>query len=82
MCVCVCVLAPFLQRVTYQTKSKPTYDQKTIAEVEGAGVKAGKLSEWKEQIIMPPLPQSSLSGCNLITIEYYIQVSTKRKHLF
>ncbi|XP_062310344.1 arrestin domain-containing protein 1a isoform X1 [Osmerus eperlanus] len=71
------VVASLMQRVTYQTKSKPTYDQKTIAEVEGAGVKAGKLSEWKEQIIVPPLPQSSLSGCNLITMEYYIQVTLK-----
>lgn len=48
---------------------------RTIAEVEGAGVKAGKQAEWKEQIIVPPLPQSSLAGCNLIEINYFIQVS-------
>lgn len=62
------------QRVTYHTK-KPTHEVRTIAEVEGAGVKAGKQAEWKEQIIVPPLPQSSLAGCNLIEINYFIQVS-------
>lgn len=62
------------QRVTYHTK-KPTHETRTIVEVEGAGVKAGKQAEWKEQIIVPPLPQSSLAGCNLIEINYFIQVS-------
>lgn len=62
------------QRVTYHTK-KPTHEVRTIAEVEGAGVKPGKQAEWKEQIIVPPLPQSSLAGCNLIEINYFIQVS-------
>lgn len=38
-------------------------------------MKAGKQAEWKEQIIVPPLPQSSLAGCNLIEINYFIQVS-------
>ena len=49
-------------------------DMRTIAEVEGAGVKAGKHAEWREQIIVPPLPQSALTGCSLIDIEYFIQV--------
>lgn len=61
------------QRVTYETK-KPTHDVRTIAEVEGGVVKAGKEVEWKEQIIVPPLPQSSLAGCDLIKIEYYVKV--------
>lgn len=59
--------------MTYKTK-RPTFDQRTIAEVEGAGVKAGKHAEWREQIIVPPLPQSILAGCSLIDIEYFIQV--------
>lgn len=67
------------QRVTYHTK-KPTHEVRTIAEVEGAGVKAGKRAEWKEQIIVPPLPQSSLAGCNLIEINYFIQVSDASLH--
>lgn len=50
------------------------FDLRTIAEVQGAGVKAGKHAEWKEQIIVPPLPQSALAGCSLIDIEYFIQV--------
>lgn len=50
------------------------FDLRTIAEVEGAGVKAGKHAEWREQIIVPPLPQSALAGCSLIDIEYFIQV--------
>lgn len=62
------------QRITYETK-KPVHDVKTIAEVEGGAVKAGKELEWKEQIIIPPLPQSSLVGCGLIKIEYYVKVS-------
>ncbi|XP_060763382.1 arrestin domain-containing protein 1a [Neoarius graeffei] len=70
------VVASLIQRVTYHTK-KPTHELRTIAEVEGAGVKAGKQAEWKEQIIVPPLPQSSLVGCNLIEIHYFIQVSLK-----
>lgn len=61
------------QRVTYETK-RPTHDVRTIAEVEGGVVKAGKELEWKEQIIVPPLPQSSLAGCDLIKIEYYVKV--------
>lgn len=50
-------------------------DLRMIVEVEGAGVKAGKHAEWREQIIVPPLPQSVLAGCSLIDIDYYIQVS-------
>lgn len=61
------------QKVTYKTK-RPMFDLRTIAEVEGAGVKAGKHAEWREQIIVPPLPQSALAGCSLIDIEYFIQV--------
>lgn len=52
------------------------YDLRTIAEVEGSGVKAWKHAEWKEQILVPALPQSILQGCSLIHIDYYIQVST------
>ncbi|TDH12478.1 hypothetical protein EPR50_G00047440 [Perca flavescens] len=68
--------ASLMQRVTYETK-RPTYDVRTIAEVEGGVVKAGKEVEWKEQIIVPPLPQSSLAGCELIKIEYYVKVGLK-----
>ncbi|XP_008275241.1 arrestin domain-containing protein 1a [Stegastes partitus] len=68
--------ASLVQRVTYETK-KPTHDVRTIAEVEGGVVKAGKEVEWKEQIIVPPLPQSSLAGCELIKIEYYVKVNLK-----
>ncbi|XP_026195959.1 arrestin domain-containing protein 1b [Anabas testudineus] len=71
-----CVLASLIQKVTYKTK-RPVFDLRTIAEVEGAGVKAGKHAEWKEQIIVPPLPQSALDGCSLIEIDYFIQVSLK-----
>uniref|UniRef100_A0A672HG72 Arrestin C-terminal-like domain-containing protein n=1 Tax=Salarias fasciatus TaxID=181472 RepID=A0A672HG72_SALFA len=71
-----CVLASLIQKVTYKTK-RPVYDLRTIAEVEGAGVKAGKHAEWREQIIVPPLPQSALAGCSLIDIDYFIQVSLK-----
>ncbi|KAM9841600.1 arrestin domain-containing protein 1b [Aulostomus maculatus] len=71
-----CVLASLIQKVTYKTK-RPVFDLRTIAEVEGAGVKAGKHAEWREQIIVPPLPQSALSGCSLIDIDYFIQVSLK-----
>ncbi|XP_076587287.1 arrestin domain-containing protein 1a [Chaetodon auriga] len=68
--------ASLMQRVTYEMK-RPTHDVRTIAEVEGGVVKAGKEVEWKEQIIVPPLPQSSLAGCELIKIEYYVKVSLK-----
>lgn len=71
-----CVLASLIQRVTYKT-NKPVVDLRTIAEVEGAKVKAGKHAEWKEQIIVPPLPQSELAGCSLIDIIYFIQVSLR-----
>ncbi|XP_017546492.1 arrestin domain-containing protein 1a [Pygocentrus nattereri] len=70
------VVASLMQKVTYNTK-RPTQDLRAIAEVEGAGVKGGKQAEWKEQIIVPPLPQSSLAGCDLIKINYFIQVSLK-----
>lgn len=68
--------ASLMQRVTYETK-KPTHDMRTIAEVEGGVVKANKEVEWKDQIIVPPLPQSFLGGCELIKIEYYVKVSLK-----
>ncbi|XP_076835554.1 arrestin domain-containing protein 1b isoform X2 [Brachyhypopomus gauderio] len=71
-----CVLASLIQKVTYRTK-RPLCDLRTIAEVEGAGVKAGSHAEWREQIIVPPLPQSGLAGCSLIDIDYFIQVSLK-----
>ncbi|KAM6975223.1 arrestin domain-containing protein 1b [Tautogolabrus adspersus] len=71
-----CVLASLIQKVTYKNK-RPVFDLRTIAEVEGAGVKAGKHAEWREQIIVPPLPQSALAGCSLIDIDYFIQVSLK-----
>ncbi|CAB1319574.1 unnamed protein product [Coregonus sp. 'balchen'] len=70
------VIACLMQKVTYQTK-KPTIDLRTLVQVEGSGVKAGKQVEWKEQIIVPPLPQSSLAGCGLINMEYFIQISLK-----
>ncbi|XP_062867790.1 arrestin domain-containing protein 1b [Trichomycterus rosablanca] len=70
------VLASLIQKVTYKMK-RPLFDLRTIAEVEGAGVKGGKHAEWREQIIVPALPQSSLTGCSLIDIEYFIQVSLK-----
>ncbi|XP_028314388.1 arrestin domain-containing protein 1a [Gouania willdenowi] len=70
------ISASLMQRVTYETK-KPTHDIKVIAEVEGGVVKRGKELDWKEQIIVPALPQSCLTGCELIKIEYYIKVSLK-----
>uniref|UniRef100_A0A8C7UXT2 Arrestin domain containing 1 n=1 Tax=Oncorhynchus mykiss TaxID=8022 RepID=A0A8C7UXT2_ONCMY len=70
------VVACLIQKVTYQTK-KPTIDLRTLVQVEGAGVKAGKQAEWKEKIIVPPLPQSSLADCGLINMEYFIQISLK-----
>lgn len=63
----------WLQRITYETK-KPTHDVRIIAEVEGGVIKAGKELDWKERIIIPPLPQSSLTSCGLIKIEYYVKV--------
>ncbi|XP_074526659.1 arrestin domain-containing protein 1a [Halichoeres trimaculatus] len=68
--------ASLMQRVTYEMK-KPVHDLRAIAEVEGGVVKAGKEVEWKEQIIIPPLPQSSLVGCDIIKIEYYVKVNLK-----
>ncbi|XP_061674496.1 arrestin domain-containing protein 1-like isoform X3 [Syngnathoides biaculeatus] len=70
------IKASLMQRVTYQTK-RPIHDVRAIAELEGGQVKAGKELEWKEQIIVPPLPQSSLFGCELIKIEYLVKVSLK-----
>ncbi|KAG7480421.1 hypothetical protein MATL_G00055910 [Megalops atlanticus] len=71
-----CVVASLVQKVTFKTR-RPISDLRTIAEVEGAGVKAGKHAEWKEQIIVPPLPQSGLNGCSLIDIQYFLQVSLR-----
>uniref|UniRef100_A0A3P9IUV3 Arrestin domain containing 1a n=1 Tax=Oryzias latipes TaxID=8090 RepID=A0A3P9IUV3_ORYLA len=70
------ISASLVQRVTYEMK-KPIHDIKTIAEVEGGSVKGGKEMEWEEKIIIPPLPQSSLAGCELIRIDYYVKVSLK-----
>ncbi|XP_054854386.1 arrestin domain-containing protein 1 isoform X1 [Eublepharis macularius] len=70
------VVASLIQKVAYKSK-RWIYDLRTIAEVEGSAVKAWKHAEWKEQILVPALPQSVLQGCSLIHIDYYIQVSLK-----
>ncbi|XP_043094106.1 arrestin domain-containing protein 1a [Puntigrus tetrazona] len=70
------VVASLMQKVTYNTK-KPTYDLRTVAEVEGPGIKGGQKNEWKEQIIVPSLHLSTLTDGNLIQICYYIQVYLK-----
>ena len=66
--------------MTYKTK-RVVFDLRTIAEVEGAGVKAGKHAEWREQIIVPPLPQSALDGCSLIDVDYFIQVRERAREV-
>ncbi|TRY93174.1 hypothetical protein DNTS_012860 [Danionella cerebrum] len=70
------IAGQIIKKVAYKTK-KPTYDLRTVAEVEGPGVKGGNKAEWKEQIIVPALPHSSLTDGNLIQICYYIQVYLK-----
>lgn len=61
------------QKVSYKAK-RWIYDLRTIAEVEGTGVKAWRRSQWQEQILLPALPQSALPGCSLIHVDYYLQV--------
>ncbi|KAM5258904.1 arrestin domain-containing protein 1 isoform 2-T2 [Hipposideros larvatus] len=70
------VMASLLQKVSYKAK-RWIYDLRTIAEVEGSGVKAWRRSQWQEQILLPALPQSALPGCSLIHVDYYLQVSLK-----
>ncbi|XP_036272810.1 arrestin domain-containing protein 1 [Pipistrellus kuhlii] len=70
------VAASLLQKVSYKAK-RWIYDVRAIADVEGAGVKAWRRTQWQEQILVPPLPQSALPGCSLIHIDYYLQVSLK-----
>ncbi|KAM8934448.1 arrestin domain-containing protein 1 [Pelodytes ibericus] len=70
------IVASLIQKVAYKSK-RCVYDLRTIAEVEGSSVKAWKHGVWEEQILVPPLPQSILQGCNLIHIEYFIQVTVK-----
>ncbi|XP_062938434.1 arrestin domain-containing protein 1 isoform X1 [Cynocephalus volans] len=70
------VVASLLQKVSYKAK-RWIYDVRTIAEVEGVGVKAWRRARWQEQILVPALPQSALPGCSLIHIDYYLQVSLK-----
>ncbi|KAM4696985.1 arrestin domain-containing protein 1 [Rhinophrynus dorsalis] len=70
------IVASLIQKVAYKSK-RSVYDLRTIAEVEGAPVKAWKHAVWDEQILVPALPQSILQGCNLIHIDYYIQVTVK-----
>lgn len=62
------------QKVTYKTR-RPFHSLKTVAEVVGSGVEAQKEAKWKERIVVPPLPYSTLESSALITIEYYIEVS-------
>ncbi|XP_055988866.1 arrestin domain-containing protein 1 [Sorex fumeus] len=70
------VVASLLQKVSYKAK-RWIYDVRTIAEVEGMGVKAWGRAQWQEQILVPALPQSGLPGCSLIHVDYYLQVSLK-----
>lgn len=61
------------QKVSYKAK-RWIYDVRTIAEVEGASVKAWRRAQWQEQVLVPALPQSALPGCSLIHVDYYLQV--------
>ncbi|KAK1333969.1 hypothetical protein QTO34_004967 [Cnephaeus nilssonii] len=70
------VVASLLQKVSYKAK-RWIYDVRAIADVEGAGVKAWRRTQWQEQILVPALPQSALPGCSLIHVDYYLQVSLK-----
>ncbi|XP_006900680.1 PREDICTED: arrestin domain-containing protein 1 [Elephantulus edwardii] len=70
------VVATLLQKVSYKAR-RWTYDVRTVVEVQGAGAKAWRHSEWQEQILVPALPQSVLPGCSLIHVDYYLQVSLK-----
>uniref|UniRef100_A0A8C3YIU6 Arrestin domain containing 1 n=1 Tax=Catagonus wagneri TaxID=51154 RepID=A0A8C3YIU6_9CETA len=70
------VVASLLQKVSYKAK-RWIYDVRTIAEVEGASVRAWRRAQWQEQILVPALPQSALPGCSLIHVDYYLQVSLK-----
>ncbi|XP_006863711.1 PREDICTED: arrestin domain-containing protein 1 [Chrysochloris asiatica] len=70
------VVACLLQKVSYKAK-RWIYDVRTIVEVQGAGAKAWRRSEWREQILVPALPQSALPGCSLIHVDYCLQVSLK-----
>ncbi|XP_077004996.1 arrestin domain-containing protein 1 isoform X2 [Tamandua tetradactyla] len=70
------VVASLLQKVSYKAK-RWLYDVRTVAEVEGAGVQAWRRAQWREQVLVPALPQSALPGCSLIHIDYYLQVSLK-----
>ncbi|XP_015276649.1 PREDICTED: arrestin domain-containing protein 1 isoform X2 [Gekko japonicus] len=70
------IVASLIQKVAYKAK-RWIYDLRTIAEVEGSAVKGWKHAEWKEQVLVPALPQSLLQGCSLIHIDYYIQVALK-----
>ncbi|XP_070614815.1 arrestin domain-containing protein 1 isoform X2 [Erythrolamprus reginae] len=70
------IVASLIQKVAYKSR-RWIYDLRSIAEVEGSAVKAWKHAEWKEQILVPALPQSILQGCSLIHIDYYIQLSLK-----
>ncbi|XP_070259094.1 arrestin domain-containing protein 1 [Myotis yumanensis] len=70
------VVASLLQKVSYKAK-RWLYDVRAIADVEGAGVKAWRRTQWQEQILVPALPQSALPGCSLIHVDYYLQVSLK-----
>ncbi|OCT66983.1 arrestin domain-containing protein 1 [Xenopus laevis] len=74
------IVASLIQKITYKSK-RVVYDLRTIAEVEGAPVKAWKRAVWDEQVLVPALPQSILQGCNLIHIDYYIQVSVKNPEM-
>uniref|UniRef100_A0A8C0AAD7 Arrestin domain containing 1 n=1 Tax=Bos mutus grunniens TaxID=30521 RepID=A0A8C0AAD7_BOSMU len=71
------VVASLLQKVSYKAR-RWIYDVRTIAEVEGAGVKAWRRAQWQEQVLVPALPQSALPGCSLIHVDYYLQVSLKQ----
>nr|XP_014342090.1 PREDICTED: arrestin domain-containing protein 1 isoform X2 [Latimeria chalumnae] len=70
------ILASLIMKAVYKSKNS-VYDLRRIAEVEGSSVKAWKRAEWREQIIVPPLPQSFLHGCSLIDIDYFIKVSLR-----
>ena len=64
------------QKCSYITKMKTKISENVLARLKQPSIPAGESFQWDNgAFTIPALPPSHLEKCNIINIQYFIQVS-------
>lgn len=64
-----------LMNVSYHARGKTRMIQTEVAELRKLEVPPGETDHWNgEGLVIPPIPASGLPGCNIITIDYVVEL--------